>query len=153
MQSLVLAVHILCGALALIAGLAAMRVSKRRGLHTRLGEFYHWLYVGLFVTAAALAVLEWERLWWLLPVGVFSYAFALLGYVAAKRRGQNWLRWHLTGQGGSYIAMSTAVLVVNAGIAAWWAWILPTLIGSPLIAWTIREVTYGRRPRYAPRPA
>ena len=61
---------------------------------------------------------------------------------------------HLTGQGGSYIATTTALLVVNwetltgtRGVASPWAWILPTAVGSPIIAWVTREVALGRRPR------
>ncbi|MGH8539368.1 MAG: DUF2306 domain-containing protein [Stenotrophobium sp.] len=144
----VLAFHIACGVSALILGLVAMRASKRRGLHTNAGEIYHWLMASVFVSACVLAILAWQRLWWFLPIAAGSYAFALLGYLAAKLRWRNWLRYHLIGQGGSYIAMTTAVLVVNVGIGAWWAWILPTLIGSPVIAWIVREVAMGRRPKY-----
>ncbi len=108
--------------------------------------------LGACVSAGALAVLDWRRIWWFLPIAAGSYALALLGYVAAKRRWRGWLRAHLTGQGGSYIAMSTAVLVVNwetltgtRGVASPWA--LPTVVGSPIIAWVTREVALGRRPR------
>jgi hypothetical protein len=58
------------------------------------------------------------------------------------------------GQGGSYIAMVTALLVVNwesvtgvPGISSGWPWVLPTLVGSPIIAWVTHEVRLGRRPR------
>ena len=58
------------------------------------------------------------------------------------------------GQGGSYIAMVTALLVVNwenltgsRGVASPWAWALPTVVGSPIIAWVTREVALGRRPK------
>jgi hypothetical protein len=88
------------------------------------------------------------------PIAVGSYAFALLGYVAAKRRWHGWLRAHLAGQGGSYIAMVTALLVVNwesltgtRGVASPWAWALPMVVGSPVIAWVTGEVALGRRPK------
>lgn len=141
--------HIACGVSALVLGLVAMFARKLRGLHTNVGEIYYWLFLCIFVSACALAVLEWQRLWWFIPVAVFSYLFALLGYLSAKLRWKNWLSYHLVGQGGSYIAMTTAVLVVNLGIDVWWAWILPTIIGSPLIAWLTREVALGRRPKYS----
>jgi hypothetical protein len=147
-QELVLAIHIACGASALIVGPVAMWARKAPGLHTRFGEIYHWLFVGILITACTLAFLNWQRLWWFVPVAIGSYAFALLGYLSAKLRWNNWLRFHLTGQGGSYIAMTTAVLIVNVGTASWWAWILPTIIGSPVIAWITREVSLGRRPKY-----
>ncbi|MGH8455319.1 MAG: DUF2306 domain-containing protein [Nevskiales bacterium] len=147
-HDLLLAFHIACGAGGILLGPIAMRARKMRGWHTRLGEIYHWLFLAIFLSASVLVFMDWQRLWWLLSVSVFSYAFALLGYVSAKLRWKNWLQFHLAGQGGSYIAMTTAVLVVNAGIGSWWAWLLPTLIGSPLIAWIIREVALGRRPKY-----
>ena len=145
-HSLILKLHIICGVIALLLGLMAMVVSKSSGFHSKIGEAYHWLFVGLALSACVLAFMDFQRLWWFVPIAIGSYAFALLGYLAAKRRGKNWLRLHLTGQGGSYIAMSTAVLVVNFGRTSWWVWVLPTIIGSPLIAWIIREVRLGRRP-------
>lgn len=149
LYELVLAFHIACGAGGIILGPIIMRARKMPGVHTQLGEIYHWLFLAIFLSAAALSFMNWERLWWLLPVGVFSYAFALLGYLSAKLRWKNWLYFHLTGQGGSYIAMTTAVIVVNFGTGTWWAWVLPTIVGSPLIAWVRREVRLGRRPKYA----
>lgn len=56
--------------------------------------------------------------------------------------------------GGSYIAMVTALLVVNwrqltgaPGIGSPWPSMLPTILGSPVIAWVIRQVRLGRRPK------
>jgi uncharacterized membrane protein len=152
--SVILIAHIALGMAGLILGLVAMIVRKVPGLHTKAGEAYHWVMLGLCVSAGSLAILDWHRISWFLPVAVGSYAFALLGYVAAKRRWKGWLRAHLAGQGGSYIAMSTALLVVNwetltgtRGIASPWAWSLPTVVGSPIIAWVTREVALGRRPK------
>jgi hypothetical protein len=74
--------------------------------------------------------------------------------VAAKRRWPGWLAAHVSGQGGSYIAMLTAVLVVNwqmltgvSGRSSPWAWILPTLMGSPIITWVNIQVARGGRPK------
>ena len=62
----------------------------------------------------------------------------------------------VSGQSGSYIAMLSAVLVVNwqlltgtSGRASPWAWIIPTVVGSPLIAWVNVQVRRGRRPKLA----
>ncbi|HEV8672428.1 MAG TPA: DUF2306 domain-containing protein [Methylomirabilota bacterium] len=150
----VLVVHIAAGLLGLILGPVAMTARKRAGLHTQAGEAYHWVMLTLCVTAAALALLDWARNWWFLPIATGSYAFALVGYLAAKRRGPGWLRAHLAGQGGSYIAMVTAFLVVNwrtitgtPGRATLWPWLIPTLIGTPVIAWVTYQVRLGRRPK------
>lgn len=148
-----LAIHIAAGATGLLLGPLAMRAVKRRGPHTRLGEAYHWVMLTVCLSAAGLAVLAWHRLWWFLPIATFSYANALVGYLAAKRRGRNWLRAHIGGMCGSYIALVTAFLVVNVGREPLLVWFIPTLIGSPVIVWVIHEVDRGRRPRRAAKPA
>ena len=149
------ALHIVLGMSGITLGPIAMTARKRPGRHTQAGEAYHWVMLGICLTAIAMALLDWKRIGWFLYVAAFSYSFALLGYLAAKLRWKNWLYFHLTGQGGSYIAMSTAVLVVNwklltgiPGVATFWPWVIPTLVGSPMIAWITREVRLGRRPRF-----
>ena len=127
-----------------------MFAQKRPGFHTRVGEVYHWVMLAVCVSAVGLAALAWNRLWWFLPIAVFSYANALVGYVAAKRRRPGWLPFHIGGMCGSYIALVTALLVVNVGDRLPIVWFLPTIVGSPLIAWLTREVVRGRRPRVRP---
>ena len=73
-------------------------------------------------------------LWWLLLPAGFSYLLALLGFLAPRRRWRGWVGAYARGQGGSYIALVTALLVVSVdGTAAVAAWVLPTLVGHPLI--------------------
>jgi uncharacterized membrane protein YeaQ/YmgE (transglycosylase-associated protein family) len=141
-----LAVHIAAGTTGLLLGPIAMRAPKRRGPHTRLGESYHWVMLAVCLSAAGLAILDWQRIWWFLPIAAFSYANALRGYLAAKRRRPGWLRAHIGGMGGSYIALITALLVVNLGRDLAIVWLLPTVVGSPIIVWVISEVDRGRRP-------
>ena len=159
----VLWLHITVGTVGLILGPIAMAAPKGSRLHARAGEVYHWVMLAVCVSAAGLAWLDWTRLWWFLPIAAGSYAFALVGYVAAKYRRRGWLTAHVSGQGGSYIAMVTAVLVVNwelltgtRGLSSPWAWILPTLIGTPIISWVNVQIARGRRPkafRRRPDPA
>ncbi len=146
--------HIAFGTLALILGPVAMFSRKIQGLHTRVGEVYHWMVLGVCLTASLMAVLDWSRLWWFLPIAAGSYAFAFVGYLSAKIRWRYWPGAHISGQGGSYIAMTTALLVVNwqnvfgsPGVFSPWAWALPTVVGSPIIAWLRREIALGRRPK------
>jgi hypothetical protein len=131
-----------------------MLAAKRRGVHTRTGEAYYYVFVILFVTSVALAALDPVGLWWLALVGAGSYGFAYVGYRAAKRRRPNWLIAHVSGQGGSYIAMVTALMVVNfnaisgaSGLAAVVPWVAPTVIGTPIITWVNFQVAAGRRPK------
>jgi hypothetical protein len=138
---MLLQAHILMGTGALLLGPLAMLARKERGWHTRAGEVYHALVLGVCVTAGALAVLGWDRSAAFFPIAIGSYAFALAGYAAAKLRCSGWLRIHVVGQGGSYIAMTTALLVVNLGRGSFWAWVLPTLVGTPLIIWAVRRIS------------
>jgi hypothetical protein len=138
---MLLVAHNLMGTGALLLGPLAMLARKEQGFHTRVGEIYHALVLGVCITAAALAILGWDRSAAFLPIAIGSYAFALAGYVAAKVRFSGWLRIHVVGQGGSYIAMTTALLVVNLGRGSFWAWVLPTLVGTPLIAWAICRIS------------
>jgi hypothetical protein len=152
-HTIALTIHVACGSVGLVLGPIAMVSGKRRGTHTRAGEAYHWLFLVLFASAVALAVLNWDEVWWLAFVGAASYGFAVLGYLAAKRRWAGWLRAHVAGQGGSYIAMVTALLVVNTGGAYPLAWIVPTLIGTPIIRWVSNQIALGKRPKeWARRP-
>ncbi len=134
---MLLLAHITLGTLGLLLGLLAMLSRKRPGFHPRIGEAYHWVMLGVCVSAGALAILDWERLWMFLPITTGSYAFALAGYGAAKLRFPGWLKVHVIGQGGSCIALLTALLVVNWDSA--WAWAIPTLLGTPLIARAVRR--------------
>lgn len=144
-----LALHIASGAAGLLLGPLAFRASKRRGGHTSLGEAYHWVMAAVCVSAAGLAIIDWSRIWWFLPIAAFSYANALVGYVAARRRRPGWLPWHVRGMCGSYVALLTALLVVNTGGALLVAWFIPAIVGTPLIEWLVREVKRGRRPKRA----
>ena len=153
-QTVVLTIHVAAGVAGLLLGPLAMVVEKRRGRHTSAGEAYHAAFAVLCASAVVLAVLDWSESWWLALVGAGSYGFALLGYVAAKRRRPGWLIKHVAGQGGSYIAMTSATLVVNwenltgvQGRESPLPWLLPTLIGTPLIFWVAREIDAGRRPK------
>ena len=145
LSSTVLLAHIILGFTAIVLGPVAMTSRKAPGFHPRIGELYHAAVLGVCLSAAALAVLHWSRSWAFLPVALGSYAFALVGYVAAKRRFQGWLRVRVIGQGGSYVAILTALLVVNWSALfdepSLWPWTIPTLGGTPLIAWAARRVT------------
>lgn len=148
LTSLLISIHILAGILGLLLGVGALSMTKRKGWHTRLGMIYHFCFVVITISASLLAFLNWERLWWFFPIAIFSYLFALLGFISAKLKFKNWLRLHLAGQCGSFIAMCTAVAVVNFGSTSVLAWFIPTLIGTPIIIWLSHEVKAGRRPKY-----
>src|SRR3954465_12352615 len=81
-----LAIHIAAGSTGLILGPVAMLAPKRRGRHTRAGTVYHWNMLVVCLSAVGLAIVAWSRAWWFVPIAAFSYANALLGYLAVLRR-------------------------------------------------------------------
>ena len=143
-----LVVHIAAGAIGLVLGPVAMRARKRRGTHTRAGAIYHWNMLVVCLSAGALALMHWAEAGFLLYIAIFSYAFALVGYVAAKKRPKGWLLFHISGMGGSYIALVTAFLIVQVGTGApLIVWLIPTIIGTPIISWVNYQVAIGKRPK------
>jgi hypothetical protein len=133
-RTIFLVIHISSGSLALLTGPVAMTLPKRPGWHPRLGIGYQVL-IGLLCTSAiGLAVLT-PSLWWLGIIAVATWAAALAGWQVRRRHRPGWLPWHISFMCGSYISLTTALLVVNLGTGAPIAWILPTAIGSPLIAY------------------
>ena len=136
----ILFIHICAGAICLISGIGAMSSKKKRGMHTICGEIYHGAYVVVFFTSLTMAILNWESSAYLFFIGIFSYSFAFIGYLAGKKKWKNWIASHISGMLGSYIAICTAILVVNVSnitILNEWNplifWFLPSIIGSPLI--------------------
>jgi hypothetical protein len=88
-----------------------------------------------------------EILWWLAPVAALSYALAVLGRYAATRQFHGWSHAYVHGQGGSYIALVTALVVVAltvdgplAGPIVLLPWLLPTAVGKLLIEWWRRRL-------------
>jgi len=139
-----LAMHIIAGTIGLVIGPIVMYAPKRKGLHTQAGTAYFFSMTTVCASALILAGLHWKKSWWFALVAAFSFQFALRGYLAARNRGQNWLPRHISGMLGSYIAMTTALLVVNASaipgsIPDFVYWLLPTIIGTPLIVLTVRR--------------
>lgn len=135
-----LLIHIFAGAVSLISGGGAMFSRNRREMHTKWGEIYHGAYLFVFVTSLTMAIMNWESSAYLFFIGLFSYSFAFIGYLSIKKKWRNWLSSHIGGMLGSYIAICTAILVVNISkvpiLNEWnplFFWFLPSIIGTPLI--------------------
>lgn len=150
MWAALLVIHIVSGSLGLVAGPAAMLAPKRRGWHTRLGTSYVVLVVVLCAAAIGLAVLR-PAVWWLGLIAAATAAAALAGRELRRRQPPGWLGWHISLMCGSYISLATALLVVNLGFAGPLAWIVPSVIGSPLIAIRAARARMGVRPDAAAR--
>lgn len=132
--------HILLGLAAVVTGAMAMLSRKGRGRHANLGTAYFWCLFGVLVTMGALSFMRWAENVHLFVLGILSFAFALFGRTAARRRWRQWPRLHLTGMGVSYVIMLTAFYLDNGRNLPVWKelppmafWLLPGAIGMPLI--------------------
>ncbi len=153
MMDTLLVIHILTGILCLITGVFAMIAKKRRGKHTRFGQIYHLSYIGVFLTAIFMSIINWEESQYLFYIALFSYSLALMGFLSVKKKkSKKWLSIHLGGMLGSYIGIVTATLVVNIHKIPYLNefpvlifWFLPTIIGTPFIVMVGKK--YGPKPR------
>ena len=132
--TILLAGHVLAGSAALVLGPVSLYISRRPGFHPEAGTAYQWAIGGLTASAVGLAAWNVPGLWWLALLGGATAAAAWGGRVAGRQPGTRWRPWHLRLLGGSYVSLVTALLVVSVGSPL--AWVLPTLIGSPLIELT-----------------
>jgi hypothetical protein len=136
----VVAIHVLFGLAAVIAGAGAMLSRKGRGRHSTWGVRYFWCLGGVFATMSILSFMRWAENYHLFILGALSFASACFGRIAARTNLWQWPRLHLTGMGLSYIAMLTAFYVDNGKNLPLWRdlpqiafWILPAILGAPLI--------------------
>lgn len=131
-HTVLLSAHIAAGGFGLALGPLAMMAPKRPGRHPRAGVSYQAVLAVLTVSAVGLAALAPARLWWLGGIAFATEVAALTGWWAARRRFAGWLGWHVGLMCGSYVSLVTALLVVNWDSP--FAWIVPTVVGTPLIA-------------------
>lgn len=149
-----LSIHIAAGTLGLLLGPVAMWQVTRRlraGLSpdAAASTAYHWTVLAVCLSAVVLVARYRPELWWLVPVAAFSYALVLLGRFAVTRRFRGWTHAYAHGQGGSYIALVTALVVVAFtvdgpvhGPAEAIPWALPVAIGTLLIEWWRRHLSH-----------
>jgi hypothetical protein len=140
MHDALLVLHIGAGAAALLLGALVIWRSRVTPSLDRASSAYHWTVLVVSATAVALVASDAPELWWIAILAVFAYGLALLGYLAPRQRFSRWRPAYAHGQGGSYIALVTALLVVALtvdgpvhGIAAVAVWVLPAVVGTSLI--------------------
>jgi uncharacterized membrane protein len=161
-----LAVHIVSGLTAVTAGALAATARKQAGRHPRAGRVYLWALGGVVATATVMAIIRWREDAHLLAIAVIAFGLALHGYRARRRRRPGWPPHHAVGMGGSYIALLTGFYVDNGPFLPLWNqlphftyWLLPSLVGIPLIWYALRRFqrdprtgSTGHRPTSKSRP-
>jgi hypothetical protein len=152
----VLAIHVLAGATAMVAGILATTARKGPGRHPWAGTGYLYAITAVFVTATVLAILRWRQDWHLFLIATVAFGLAALGWWARRRRPRHWLTWHGCAMAGSYVALFTGFYVDNGPQLPLWDrlphlayWFIPAAIGAPL---TWRALARQRRPDTPPEP-
>jgi hypothetical protein len=141
----VLAIHVLAALLCVVSGAVAALSAKGSGRHIRSGRVYYWSLGIVFVTATTMAAMRWAEDYHLFVIGSIAIAAGSVGYLHRRLRRPG-DAVHITGMGGSYIALLTAFYVDNGKNLPLWShlphiayWVLPSLIGLPLLARAVRR--------------
>jgi uncharacterized membrane protein len=143
LDTLLIAVHVPAGVIAVIIGAGAMRSDKGGRTHRRRGRIYLGALAVACLSGAGLVATRWPRFPHLLALGLVAAALAATGY-ATRHRPTPVV--HLAAMGGSYIAMLTAFYVDNGPKLPLWNllppisfWFLPTVLGVPIIVHALRR--------------
>src|SRR5215472_10913326 len=80
-----LAVHIIAGLTAVIAGAIATLTRKGSRRHIRAGRWYYGAITTVFATAAALAAMRWRQDYYLFLIGAVAFIAATIGYLHRRR--------------------------------------------------------------------
>jgi hypothetical protein len=134
-----LALHIVAGTIAVVAGLLATTARKQAGRHPRAGTVYLYAIAAIFVTATIMAMLRWRHDWHLFLIATVAFGLAMGGRWIRRHRPRRWLLWHGCAMAGSYIALFTGFYVDNGPQLPIWDrlphplyWLLPAAVGVPL---------------------
>lgn len=136
-HGVLLGLHVGAGVAGLVLGPLALAAPTRGGWHTHARSAYQGAVATMTSTALGLMALAPGRLGWLAPIAVATEAAALAGLVVRRRAATGWLPRQLRLMAGSYLALVTAALVVSLGNPL--AWVLPTVIGTPLIEAAVKR--------------
>lgn len=135
MLSIMLFMHIAAAATGLALAGPILLAPKRRGVHTMLGRVYIGALIIMCLTALVLVFDRPAVLWPLGIIAVVVLGLALGGLWLALRRPRGWFIWHLNLMSSSAIAFITAFAVQLTDLDNVYAWVVPSVIGSPLIAY------------------
>ena len=148
----IVAVHVVAGLVCALAGIVAMFSTKGPGCHPSAGTVYFWSLVVVSLTMAALSILRWPGDTHLFVLGILSFAAGVVGRTARRRSRPGWLPVHVTAMAASYILLLTAFYVDNGPHLPLWRslpvlayWLLPTVVGLPILLWTLRKHPLLRR--------
>lgn len=137
-----------------------MFTPKRAGRHPAAGTVYYWALVVVFLTMAALSFLRWPENTHLFVLGILSFGTGTIGRMARRRLWHGWLRLHIASMAISYILLLTAFYVDNGPHLPLWRslsslayWLLPSLVGLPVLIWALKRHPLVVRSRAVHQPS
>ena len=138
------ALHVAIAICCAVTGLCAMLSNKGSARHRRFGTLYYVFLTAVFVSSSVLAAMRWSDDYHLFILGLLAFATASLGRSAQRRRWRNAMRLHLVAMGTSYTLLLIAFYVDNGPNLPGWSalphvayWLLPSVIGAVLIAFSL----------------
>ena len=152
MPELLRVVHISSGIAGMSAGIVAFLARKGGRLHARIGVVYFALVTICCLSAAMLTLDDLRQSWPFMFVAVATYAFAVVGFLARRRR----LMVHVVGLTSSFAGMAIASVVNNfqrvTGIrVSFAARMMPMqLLATCVVVWVGVLVYRGKIPRRYP---
>lgn len=139
-----IAIHVFCALVCVVAGLIAMLADKRPGRHPKAGKVYYYFLSVVFISVIIISFLRWSEDYPLLILGTLSFGLASVGRKALIAKWRKWPVYHVTCMGLSYIILLTAFYVDNGKFLPVWRnlphivyWTLPTIIGIPIIIYVL----------------
>jgi hypothetical protein len=144
--AIALAIHVLAGLTCVVSGALAALSKKRPGRHPKAGTVYYWGMSVIFVTATVMAAIRWSEDAYLFALAVVAFSAATLGRQARRQRWRNWPYFHIPAMSMSYVTLLTAFYVDNGPHLPLYNrlptivfWVVPSLIGVPLIVRALRS--------------
>lgn len=135
-----LAIHVLAGLTAVLAGLLAMLSPKRAGRHPFCGHIPYRALAVVFVSNLLLAAIRWPHDTHLVVLGALAMAAAYLGRRARRRGRPGWRLIHIPWMGAAYALLLIAFYVDNGPQIPVWRslphytyWLVPAAVAVPLI--------------------
>jgi len=142
----ILSRHILAALICVVTGIIAMLSKKQFGRHPKAGTIYFWSLLIVFITATIMAITRWTEDYYLFILGLITFTSALIGRRARRKLWTKWSIIHITGMGISYIFLLIAFYMDNGRFLPLWKnlnpilyWLLPPLIGVPIIIRTLLQ--------------
>jgi hypothetical protein len=139
-----LAVHVTAGVVCVVSGAVTAGSGKGSARHMLFGRVYLCGLAVLFATVSVMSVIRWTANAPLFVIGCVAFGAGLVGYRNRRHHGDDAV--HIAAMGVSYVALLTGFYVDNGKhlplwntLPVWSYWVLPSLVGLPVIMRAIQR--------------